>query len=119
MTRAKRWFAARLLSEDLHPSEPNAAPLFEESIILLRARDAAEARARSEEMAARSETEYSNPDGHTVRWVFREVLEVQELVDDDIADGTEVYHALLGADELAARRRALVPFEEAAPARSG
>ena len=118
MTKPKRWFAARLLSESVHPDEPNGSTLFEESIVLLRARDAADASRRANELGAKPEAEYVSAAGDAVRWTFREVLEVQELVDDEIADGTEVYRALLRADEVAERRRAMSPFEEPVAAQS-
>lgn len=112
MTRAKRWFAARLLSEIQHPDESEAPALFEESIVLLRARDAGEATGRAADIGAKAEAQYFNGDGNTVRWALREVLEVQELLDDEITDGTEVYRALLHADEVAERRNAMKRFEE-------
>ena len=118
MTKAERWFAARLLSEGMHPDEPNAPTLFEESIVLLRARDTAEATRRAGEIGAKAETQYLNPSGDAVRWTFREVLEVQELLDDEIADGTEVYHALLRAEEVEQRRRATEKLEEPIAAQS-
>lgn len=112
MTRAKRWFAARLLSEIQHPDESEAPALFDESIVLLRARDAGEATGRAADIGARAEVQYLNPAGNNVRWAFREVLEVQELLDGEIADGTEVYRALLRAEEVDQRRAAMKPFEE-------
>jgi hypothetical protein len=118
VTKAKHWFAARVLSEILHPEEPNAATLFEESIVLLRARDTAEATRRASEIGAKAEAEYLNPSGDAVRWTLREVLEVQELLDDEIADGTEVYHALLRAEEIEERRRATEKFAEPIAAQS-
>jgi hypothetical protein len=118
VTKTKRWFAARLLAEILHPTEPNAVTLFEESVVLVRARDSAEASRRAKEIGSKAETEYLNPDGDSVHWAFREVLEVQELLDDEIADGTEVYRALLRADEVEERRRAMKRFEEPIAAQS-
>jgi hypothetical protein len=118
--RATRWFAARILSEALHPNDANDAPpeaLFEETIVLLRARNAREAVRRAHELGAGAEHEYENALGGVVRWVFREVLEVQELLDDEIADGTEVYYTFLDRRQLDERRRALAA-KEPEPTRS-
>lgn len=106
-----RWFAARILSEAVHRDDPAPESLFEERIILLRAQNEGEAMRRAGEIGAGSVHEYQNAFGKAVRWEFRDVLEVQEVLDDQIVDGTEVYYAFLGEREARERRSALTGRE--------
>jgi hypothetical protein len=42
-------------------------------------------------MAKRHEVDYENVEGNMVRWLFREILEIQEISSYAIRDGTEVF----------------------------
>lgn len=74
------------------PKRQSHYPWFEETIIVFQAGDRESVQAKLKELAAREETEYEAAGGGRVRWVFREVLEVQDIVTDKgLVDGTEVY----------------------------
>lgn len=87
------WYSARLLFESVHdPPDPKPHPLFEESIVVFQADDRDGVQARLPELARSGEVEYEAIAGNQVRWVFREVLEVQEIMTNEgLVDGTEVY----------------------------
>ena len=114
MSAGESWFAARILMERTHLEERDVDTLFEDKIILLRADTEDAALSKAEALGRASEHAYENAEGKPVRWIFREVLDVKELFDDAIGEGTEVYYALLAGDDVAHLRRALNP--ERAPA---
>ncbi len=101
------WFAVRYFSECVLD---NAEDLYEDSILLIHAEDEAEALAKGKVSARESNHSYANSRGEDVRWEFREVLDVKQLFDDEIHDGSEVYQALLTRAELEHVRAALGAF---------
>ncbi len=116
MNEQQKWFAACLLMESLVDSGPPKEKLFEEKVVLVRASSEAEAAKKAERFGRDEDHEYLNADGETVRWVFQELLDLKELFDEAIGDGTEVYYAFLGQEEAAQRRRILHAREHAAGA---
>ncbi len=64
--------------------------LHELAIHMVRAQDEDDARARGTELGTRHETTYRNADGDEVSWVFQRVVECQELLENELADGMEV-----------------------------
>lgn len=88
------WYSARLLYEclpDPMPKRQSKYPWFEEIVVVFQPGDRESVRAKLKELAGREETEYETIGGRR-RWVFREVLEVQDVMTDKgIADGTEAY----------------------------
>lgn len=103
------WYAVRFLLENLHPEEPGCSQFFEERIIVVKAADEDAARAKTVEHARSQEHEYQNAFGKPVQVVFREVLDVQDILDGEIADLTEVYYHFLNAEEVDQVRRSLEP----------
>lgn len=63
---------------------------FEDRIILVRARDEREAQERGEGFAADYEK--------TSSWVVRKIVDVSEILDRDLGDGTEIYSAFVGRE---------------------
>jgi hypothetical protein len=89
------WYSARLLYEAVHdpPEKPSRlSPLFEESIIVFRVKDEESIHARVLALAQANEHHYTAAAGNEVYWTFREILEVQEIMGDQIEDGTEVFY---------------------------
>jgi hypothetical protein len=109
MTDELGWYAVRFLLESLHPGEAEAPRFFEERILVVRADDEDEAREKAVAHARSQEDEYENALGNTVKVVFREVLDVQDILGDDITDLTEVYYHFLNADEVDQIRKSLEP----------
>src|SRR5436309_680118 len=116
MNEQQKWFAACLLMESLVDSGPPKEKLFEEKIVLVRASTDADAAEKAERFGRDAEQEYLNADGETVKWVFRELLDLKELFDEAVGDGTEVYYAFLGDDEVVQRQRMLRAGEHLDPA---
>lgn len=107
MTDDSSWFGARILLAAEHPDEAAADTLFEERIVLIRAATDEAAREKAVRLGKAAEEAYENPDGKTVKWGFREVLDVKPLFDDVIGDGSEVYYSLLAEHDVEPLRRAL------------
>ena len=98
------WFGARLIFESVHPGETVEDPLFEDRVILVRALDEEEARHRAS-LGKDSTHEYENMYGNRVVETFREVLDIVQLFDDPLSEGSQVYYNLMGLGEVAELRR--------------
>ena len=87
------WYSARLLYErELRGAPtPDDEPLFEDKLIVFRCQDGEEVVAKLQRLAREGEDEYKAIAGNMVRWVFREILEVQDISAYRVEDGTEVY----------------------------
>lgn len=85
------WFSAIMLFVAKTEGEtPTNAP-FKDSIRVFRARDAAHAAVRAEAVGRAAGGESRNEDGQTVRWTFVNVIEVINLHENVLEDGTEVF----------------------------
>jgi hypothetical protein len=87
------WFAAKLLFES-SVREDDGRVLQEESVRLIQADDEAQAHSKATNLGPSEEHEYSNEQGETVRWQFVSVLEVQDLCENYVFDGMEVFSTL-------------------------
>jgi hypothetical protein len=87
------WYSAKLLfkTDKIEDSQPC---MIEESIRLIQATDEEEAQARAEALGRAEEHSYANETGQLVYWRFIEVMEIQDLGEDEISDGIEVYSRL-------------------------
>ncbi len=79
-----------LPAKDEVPDDHLGFPKFEDRIILVRAVDGDEARAKSESFAAEYEKASS--------WTVRKIVDVQEVLDPHLGDGSEVYSAFIGRE---------------------
>ena len=89
------WYSARLLYEsvlEVARSSKDWEPLFEEKFVVFRCTDTEDLMAKLTTIAKGYELEFENVYKETVRWLFREVLEVQEIMGRSIKDGTEVFY---------------------------
>jgi hypothetical protein len=102
MSEKLAWFAASLLFERTFDSGPEAPPLYEESVVLVRARedDEADARKKATMLGKAASHAYRNVEGESVAWTFKEILRVVQLIDADIEEGSEVYSRFLTAQDL-------------------
>lgn len=66
-------------------------PLFSEEFVLLRAESYEEAYGKSGAKGVSMEHSYLNDEKEKVCWTLQGVLEVRQLLDEEITDGTEVY----------------------------
>ena len=89
----KQWYSARLLIESVNDARPRGETLFEETVIVFRFAEDCETKdliARVKALAREREDEYVAIAGNRVKWVFREILEIQDI-SGAMKDGTEVY----------------------------
>jgi hypothetical protein len=85
------WYSVCMLFESEVDDQSSEEPLCEESIRLIKAADVDAARVIADSLGAELEHAYFNPDGKTVRWVFRGIVELQDLCESEIVSGTEVF----------------------------
>jgi hypothetical protein len=83
-----RWFVAELVVEVRVGREP--ADHWDQSLVLIRRRDAASAYRTALRLGRRQETSYRNEDGEIVRWRFVGVAELDKLLDEP-KSGVEVF----------------------------
>jgi hypothetical protein len=102
VSEKEAWFAASLLFERTFEGGSKAPPLFEESIVLVRAPEDHESAAlkKAVKVGMAASHSYRNIDGETVSWTFKEVLRVVQVFDSEIAEGSEVYSRFLSAEEV-------------------
>lgn len=101
MTDTAAWFAARLLFEQSFANGTEAAGLFEERVVLLKsATGVAEAEKKATKLGKAASHSYKNVDGETVAWTFKEVLDLVQLNDAEIGEGSEVYSHFLRREDV-------------------
>jgi hypothetical protein len=69
-------------------------PLFEESIVVFTLPPDSPRSViskRASQLGRKASHRYKNSYGETVRWTFRELLEIQEIMGEELKDGTEIY----------------------------
>jgi uncharacterized protein DUF4288 len=87
------WFAARLLFES-SVQHDDGRVLQEESIRIIQANDELQAQSKAALLGTSDQHRYLNDQGETVAWRFVSVLELQDLCEDNITDGMEVFARL-------------------------
>lgn len=102
-----RWYSARVVLERLIGGAQEVSPLFEERMFLLRAKGDEEALQRAERLGRAGEETFENERGERIQWIFKEVLDIKAVLDDTLADGSEIYYAFYQRDELEQVRQAL------------
>jgi len=86
------WYSARLLYESVAVEQGrDNDPLFEEKLIVFIAGENDDIVTKVTSLAKRDEIQYENALGYDIRWEFREILEVQEIMSEAIEEGTEVF----------------------------
>ena len=104
------WFAARLLFESTYSGGRPEETLFEEKVVLIKSDHGIEdAEKRARKIGLSSTESYQNMQGQTVTWAFREVLDLVQLNEADIGEGSEVYYHFLKPDEVTLLRESLKP----------
>jgi hypothetical protein len=94
-----RWFTARLLYEST--SDKETKKLFEERLILLQADSGIEgAKKKAIRLGKATGGGYSSVGGQEITWSFRELLDLIELSEPEIQDGSEVYYHFLTEKEV-------------------
>jgi hypothetical protein len=94
------WFSARLLFRSQVDDAADVPPLYEESIILVNATSEDGAREEAERIARSNEQSYLNAEQKQVRWSFVRLLELQDLCEEELSSGIEVYSRLFRSSTL-------------------
>ncbi|MCU7495990.1 MAG: DUF4288 domain-containing protein [Ignavibacteria bacterium] len=105
---SNKWYSTSLLFEGVNSGKPETEYLWEESIVLFFAKDEEEAIKKANLYGINSETEYESVSKDIVKWKFRHILGIQEVLSDKISDGTEVFSRHLRASEVTSLR---TPFD--------
>lgn len=101
------WYAARALyrADHGHIGPSSVRMLLEESVILFKSMPSSAA-TKGHQVARQRQHSYKNIYGEMVRWKLHKVLEIVELFDRRITEGSEVYHRFhLKANPDATARR--------------
>ncbi|WP_437926338.1 DUF4288 domain-containing protein [Sorangium sp. So ce291] len=85
------WYSVCMLFESEVDGQPSEEPLCEESVRLIKAANSDAAKMVADSLGVELEHAYSNPDGKTVRWVFKGIVDLQDLCESEIVSGAEVF----------------------------
>jgi hypothetical protein len=88
------WYSARIIFETDIEGPPDPTPMCEESIRVLLAESEEAAWKKAESVGRSGEHAYNNDTGELVRWRYKCVAEIQELYEETLYDGVEVYSRL-------------------------
>jgi hypothetical protein len=102
------WYAANLLFKGSRSSAAGGEPLWEESIRLISADSAKEARVKAERLGRTEKVSYAVKGG-AVSWAFDRVERIHAIDADALSDGTELFSRFLRDAEVVSL---LTPFEE-------
>lgn len=89
------WFGVRVVVEIQVGDDPPGRRKYEDRVIVVRASSETLARRKAERLTRRDGESYRNFRGERVVWRFKDVVDSHMVLDDDIADGTEVYSAFM------------------------
>jgi len=89
------WFGVRLVVECQVGADPPGRRTYEDRVVVVRASSEALARRKAERLTRRGGESYRNFKGEKVVWRFKDVVDSYLILDDDLADGTEVYSAFM------------------------
>lgn len=89
------WFLVKTLMISIMENVPEDVPLFDESLMLVKASSQEEAQKKAEKLCRKLyENEYKNGDGETVKWKFVKIIEVSDLGKKTLRDGVQIYSRL-------------------------
>jgi len=96
-----RWYSAQIiLKRDLAGC---AERLWEEKIFVIQGDTEEEIRSKLEGILKKEEMSYLNLEGGMVQWSLQGVPAIEELLDESIVSGTEVYSRFLMESEIKCR----------------
>jgi hypothetical protein len=107
MREVGTWYAVRALyrADHGHKDANSARALLEESVLLFKSSRSSVA-AKGSQVAKQHQHSYRNVYGVKVSWKLHQVLEIVEVMDQRIVEGSEVYHRFhLNANPEATARR--------------
>lgn len=103
------WFGVSIFMKGHSPARPSSESLWEERVVLIQAISEEEARARAEEIAKESESQYVSGTGELIEWKFATVERAHQIESEILNSGMEVFSRFLRATEA---ESLLTPFDE-------
>lgn len=86
------WYVAEAIFQSaIDEAGSSYSPLVEKSWFLVSADDEKAAESKAQVLARSKEHSYANGDGEKVRWLFLRIVRLREVMDERLADGTEVW----------------------------
>jgi len=100
------WYSAALLLKRTHPEATPSMddPLWEESIVLIKASGEDEARSEAKRLGMAENASFQAVSGELVSWKFVGVTDVHELGEEDLKHGTELFSRFLRVPPEASAR---------------
>lgn len=86
------WFTAECLFRSQVEGSSGSDELWEYRYFLVQAPDDDSAKTRAHAIAGRGEHSYPNESGANVSWLLVEVLDVFEIMQEVLSEGTELFH---------------------------
>jgi|GEM_PF-6873300 hypothetical protein len=86
------WYTAECLFRSQIEGGSADDELWEYRYFLVQAPDDDSAKTRAYEIAKRAEHSYPNASGATVSWLLAEVLNISEIIQEVLGEGTELFH---------------------------
>ncbi|MEL6493752.1 MAG: DUF4288 domain-containing protein [Cyanobacteria bacterium J06623_7] len=87
-TSDKSFYLAVILYQSSSGSQP---PLYEECFTLIKANSLEKARQRAKDCATKAECSYLTEDGKTVSHSLIKIVDINNVLDDDLQDGGNIY----------------------------
>ena len=87
------WYTAECLFRSaLRGAPAKSVQLLEYRYFLLKAADDQSSKNKARLLAKKKQHSYLNADGIKVEWVLEKVIDVKEIPDKQLSEGTEVFH---------------------------
>jgi hypothetical protein len=94
------WYVAEaIFKSTIEGANSSYEPLVEQSWFLVSADDETSAQTKASSLARSKEHAYTNAEGEKVSWVFFRLVRLREIMDDCLADGTEVWSEINRPEE--------------------
>lgn len=104
----KKWYSVSILYIG-KKNIPNHPDIWEETICLFEAKNEDEVRKKAEEKSRSQEIKYQSVSGNTVNWIYDGILNIYDISEDNICNGTEVFSRFLKENDVKNLR---TPFED-------
>jgi hypothetical protein len=82
------WYSVRLLIRCTGKGQPRRVPLYEDRLVLVRAKSHDTAKTKAKRVVTQQEVPYRNSLGNMVCWRISQVYESVKLFEDDFKSGT-------------------------------
>ncbi len=88
------WYSVEALFQCDDTNEKSKEVLYEKSIFLIKVENEQYVREKAERIAQAFEVDYKNVDNDKVKWEFVKILDIQDICEDELYDGVEVFSKL-------------------------